>query len=200
LLTSVRVNLDTLARGLEKRTDVSPTIRCAQGMRDDLGHVEELVLGVNLRTLEDLTAAEAPVPVAVMPVVARVLRQVSGRFPGMRSHATCACVEAAALVAGGEAALQRVLLNLLSNACEGDGVTRPGEVVVSVVFGAESASVFVRVDDGPGFDPATAKPGGLGVGLKVVRGISEASGGHVRFAAREGGGTLAEVRLPAVPA
>ena len=81
------------------------------------------------------------------------------------------------MVAGGEIALQRVLLNLLSNACEGDGVRRPGEVAVSVLFVATSASILVRVeDDGPGFHPTAAKPGGLGVGLKVVRGISEASG------------------------
>jgi signal transduction histidine kinase len=199
LLTSVRVSLDGLARGLDRGAAVSPTVKVTEGIRDDLGQIEELVLGVNLRALEDLSTAEPPVPVPVVPVVTKVLRQVAERYPGVRSHASQDCVETAALVAGGESALQRVLLNLLSNACEGDGTTRPSAVAVSVLSVAVSASVLVRVeDDGPGL--GTAKPGGLGVGLKVVRGISEASGGHVRFAAREGGGTLAEVRLPAAPA
>jgi two-component system nitrogen regulation sensor histidine kinase GlnL len=63
-------------------------------------------------------------------------------------------------------------------------------------------------DDGPGLpDPnggagraALSKPGGTGVGLPVVRGLVEGSGGSLSLTRGESGGTTATISLPLRPA
>jgi two-component system sensor histidine kinase KdpD len=52
------------------------------------------------------------------------------------------------------------------------------------------------------FDPFYRPPGqpdtgGAGLGLSIARRMAEAQGGAVRYAAREGGGSVFELRLPA---
>jgi signal transduction histidine kinase len=69
--------------------------------------------------------------------------------------------------------------------------------------------VFVRVGDrGVGIDPADAERaferfwsarrdgGGVGLGLYLVRRLVERQNGWVSLRPRDGGGTVAEVRLP----
>ncbi|HQR68071.1 MAG TPA: ATP-binding protein, partial [Thermoanaerobaculia bacterium] len=43
----------------------------------------------------------------------------------------------------------------------------------------------------------TARPGGTGLGLPIVRALARAAGGDVTLAAREGGGCVARLALPA---
>jgi signal transduction histidine kinase len=83
---------------------------------------------------------------------------------------------------------------------------------IEVQAGADANTVFLRVlDRGTGIDPTNTERaferfwrarragdarGGVGLGLYLVRRLVERQNGWVSLRAREGGGTVAEVRLP----
>ena len=106
--------------------------------------------------------------------------------------------------------LQQIATNLLSNAIKFS--TRGGRVQVSLEATATEAVIRVE-DDGPGITPAflpyvfdrfrqadsssTRPSGGLGLGLAIVRHLTELHGGSVEAANRKPGpGAVFTVRLP----
>lgn len=115
--------------------------------------------------------------------------------------------ETPTVVQGDEAKLERVLDNLVSNAVKfsPDG----GVVHVSVTEDARTAEIRVR-DGGPGlppeqleeiFTPFHRAPGaaavpGVGLGLTIVRQITERHGGRVHVESVLGDGATFVVRLP----
>ena len=105
----------------------------------------------------------------------------------------------------------RIVVNLLENAAKfsPDGST--------IDLGAERRGDEIRIavaDRGPGVAPAEEErifepfyrpggrfdSGGAGLGLSIARRMAEAQGGTVRYAPREGGGSVFELRLPAAGA
>jgi signal transduction histidine kinase len=203
LLTSVRLGAELVGR----RTDQpdhpeSQRLRLARDcLLEDLRSVEELILGVSSRALSDLSVLSPPAPVPLAASVERVLRPLRLRFDHVVFAVDDVPDELDVLVGGGERALDRVLLNLLTNACEGDGKQGARNVTVQAEACTDPHWIELRVvDDGPGLaSPApetSTKTGGLGVGLRVVRGIIEASGGSVAVQRRDGGGTVLRARLP----
>lgn len=104
-----------------------------------------------------------------------------------------------------EGAMQRVLVNLISNAAEAS----PRGATVRVQAGdEEDGLVELRVlDQGPGlpaevieriFDPFfTTKPHGTGLGLTIAHRLVEAHGGALQARNRAGGGAEFVVTLPA---
>jgi signal transduction histidine kinase len=102
--------------------------------------------------------------------------------------------------------LRRVIRNLLENA------RRYGAGEISVELGSADGQATVRVNDrGPGvpaalreriFEPfyrlpgASERNGGVGLGLALVKSITERHGGTVRGEDRPGGGASFVVRLP----
>lgn len=111
-----------------------------------------------------------------------------------------------AVVVGDSVLLSSLLNNAVSNALE------HGEEVRVRVTIAEENVVLTVSDDGPGvaaefeervFEPffrvqgeADRGSSGRGIGLALVRHVAHMHGGQARFAAREGGWTTLEVRLP----
>ncbi len=104
------------------------------------------------------------------------------------------------------AGLKRAVANLIENAVKYGGAAR-----VSADADAGEARIVVE-DDGPGI-PADelenvfapfyrveksrgSGPGGVGLGLSIVRAVADAHGGHVRLENREGGGLRATLELP----
>jgi signal transduction histidine kinase len=100
--------------------------------------------------------------------------------------------------------LRRAALNLVRNAVEAS--PSGGRVELEVGLQGGTAVVEVR-DRGPGlaagtqeqlFRPFfTTKEKGTGLGLALARKIAVAHGGAVDLAARDGGGTIARISLPA---
>jgi two-component system sensor histidine kinase KdpD len=104
--------------------------------------------------------------------------------------------------------LERVVANLVDNAVRHTA----GDVLVSVALTAAGVALHV-VDHGPGVDDASkprlfepfqrlgdAPAGeGVGLGLAVAKGLTEAMGGHLTASDTEGGGLTMTVVLPAVP-
>lgn len=115
--------------------------------------------------------------------------------------------QAPILVQGDEAKLERVLDNLISNAVKfspDDGWAR-----VSLTADARNAEIRVR-DDGPGLPaeqleqifapfhraPDAANVPGVGLGLTIVKQITERHGGQVRVESVLGAGATFVVLLP----
>ena len=113
----------------------------------------------------------------------------------------------AAAVAGDEPLLGRVIENLVENAVRHN---RPGGSA-ELILGADDRFATLRVvNDGPAVPPESLaqltepfmrldrRVAGHGLGLSIVRAVTEAHGGRLRLRARETGGLEAEVRLPAL--
>jgi PAS domain S-box-containing protein len=101
--------------------------------------------------------------------------------------------------------IEQVLLNLLSNACDAVAGNPLGERRVSIATRAHRDTVLVEVtDNGCGLsDPEhifeafySTKPGGLGMGLAIVRSIVNSHGGRVWAESAPAGGTTVHLSLP----
>ncbi len=120
------------------------------------------------------------------------------------------------MVRGSSRLLRRLMRNLLENAkrygAQPNG--SPGDVTLELTqkrVGAQDVAVITVHDRGPGiplaqseriFEPfyrlpgASEREGGVGLGLALVKSISERHGGTVRCEARPGGGATFVVELP----
>ena len=101
--------------------------------------------------------------------------------------------------------IEQVLLNLLSNACDAVAGNPLGERRVSITTRAHRDTVLVEVmDNGCGLsDPEdifeafySTKPGGLGMGLAIVRSIVNSHGGRVWTESAPAGGITVHLSLP----
>ncbi|MDP3937884.1 MAG: PAS domain S-box protein, partial [Deltaproteobacteria bacterium] len=118
------------------------------------------------------------------------------------------------LVAGNEARLGQVFMNLLQNAAQALDSARPGgnEIRLSTRTDDSGRACIEISDTGQGidemtlprvFDPFfTTKPVGLGtgLGLSICRNLLEALGGEISITSRPGEGTTVRVLLPAAEA
>jgi two-component system sensor histidine kinase KdpD len=103
---------------------------------------------------------------------------------------------------------EQILVNLLANAATHTPAGTPVELNARL----EPDWLVLKVADrGPGVLPGSAErlfdrfqrgpnapPGGIGLGLSLVRGFAEAQGGTVAVDNRPGGGVVFTVRLPRV--
>jgi two-component system sensor histidine kinase HydH len=101
--------------------------------------------------------------------------------------------------------VKQVLINLVQNAID---ASPPGAGVELEADVAPDGGARVTIlDRGRGLDPAlgdavfspgvTTKPAGSGLGLTIARALARQHGGEVALVARPGGGTRAELVLPA---
>jgi two-component system, NtrC family, C4-dicarboxylate transport sensor histidine kinase DctB len=98
-------------------------------------------------------------------------------------------------------------LNLVINACEGDGQRRAARVDVEVrIDGAHGRVVVDVIDDGPGFpaevlvarlgETRSTKLGGSGFGLVLTQAMAQASDGTLKRGNRSSGGAVVSLSLP----
>ena len=115
------------------------------------------------------------------------------------------------VIQGSPRLLRRLMRNLLENAKRYGG---QGEITLELTqkrIGSQALAVIAVNDRGPGVPPnqrerifgpfyrlpgASEREGGVGLGLALVKSISERHGGTVRCEARPGGGAIFVVELP----
>src|SRR5258708_23230444 len=118
---------------------------------------------------------------AILEVIALTRTEAANNSVSVRTQ----LAEGLPRVQGDRVQLQQVLLNLIINAIEAmrDVGEDERELLISSRNEPDGVSVEVR-DSGPGFAPAalergfeafyTTKPGGLGLGLSILRSVIEA--------------------------
>jgi nitrogen fixation/metabolism regulation signal transduction histidine kinase len=123
---------------------------------------------------------------------------------GLRQHATFVLVGKLPDRPGwfDAAQIEQVLINLLKNAHESGSA--PDAVQVGIVAGADQR--IIVSDRGPGMNEAvlaqallpfySTKRSGTGLGLALAREITEAHGGRITLANRDGGGLRVSLILP----
>jgi signal transduction histidine kinase len=203
LLSAARLRTDLILR----EPQGPGCARHAQAIATDLRELEAFVDSVKTRALGELTMIDEAEPVDVVSTLRHVADVVQSRFAHVRIVVGAGEAELLrARVVGGERGLAHVVTNLLVNACEGDGQRGASTVRASVEQG--QGRILLRVsDDGPGFRAdllegarprsVTTKPNGSGLGMMLVGGLVEASGGTLRASSLPGGGARVDVLLPA---
>lgn len=170
---------------------------------DAMKRINELVRKLlDAGRLADLPPASGNVPLAA--AVERAMGELRG---GARLDVELLNhVPDDVLVRGSAEVVQRILLNLLTNAVEAIPPGRKGRVEARARVDGSSVHVIVE-DDGRGmsvdalrraFDPFfTTKPvgRGSGLGLPITRGLIEGIGGQIWLESQPGQGTLAALEL-----
>jgi two-component system osmolarity sensor histidine kinase EnvZ len=193
----LRTPLARLRLGLEVGTHDG---EMREGMAADIEEMDKII-GQFLdfgRDDRDVALEMRPLDEIVAPLLERYRRAGNevhysgGDLPALPMRAT---------------AMSRLLSNLIDNAL------RYGGTPVDVSAHSEGTSVVIEVGDrGPGIppdqvdrlkrpftrgDPARSGASGAGLGLAIVERIARLHGARFDVLAREGGGTLARVTMPA---
>ncbi len=212
LLTAATLRADALGQALARLPsgdrELAPLKEQAGTLGADLRRIGGVVLGVKSRALGGVAGASGTETVNVARAVEDALALVRPQFPSVH-FAGGAAADLVVSLTGGAATLERILLNLLTNAGEGRDSVHATRVTVSAASIPAALVRLVVEDDGPGFSaaqladpfrPSLDKPGGFGIGLAVVRGLIEAQSGRLEIANRPEGGARVTVSLPAPPA
>jgi PAS domain S-box-containing protein len=203
ILTSARLLEQRL--GVDARQDVDVIVRQVKHLGrlvDDLLDMSRLANGAVRLSKRQLDLAD---------VVSRAVEATSPLFEERKHRLDIVMPSSGLAVEGDEVRLTQVVDNLLSNAAR---YTPPGGVV-TVTGGREDESIVLRVrDSGVGIEPALLPDlfdtfvqgtrgsdraeGGLGIGLSLVRALTELHGGTASaHSDGPGRGSEFSVRLPA---
>lgn len=142
-------------------------------------------------------------PLDLVPLVEHSLRFLAPELEAPHIELETALPETCP-VRGDRQRLQQVLWNLTLNSVQ----AMPEGGRLRVCLEADAGGARLTVEDSGGgiapeirarlFEPfVTTKEKGSGLGLTIVRRIVEQHGGHIRLVDAEGGGTRAEITLPA---
>ncbi|MDB4973360.1 MAG: Flagellar sensor histidine kinase FleS [Myxococcaceae bacterium] len=187
VITAVRLNADLLARMLHDDRG-GEVLRASRALQEHLHELAGMVVSSRERAFHELAISARREPVPVVTSARAMAAVVSRRYPRTRFEVRTADADSQAWVAGGRRGLERVLLNLLVNAGEGNG--QQGAQIVHLSIRRVAAQLEIAIcDDGPGFavevlEPRadrfkTTKPDGSGLGLFLVENIVLASGGEL---------------------
>ncbi len=201
LLSSANLQVELAAR----ERDGAKLPERLEAIRRAIAQLSDFVESVKVRAFAEMAVIEGAEPVDVSRSLAGAAEAVRRRFPSV-DIALPQLEPLDARVLGGERALAHVLVNLLVNACEGDGQRQAQRVEVKLER-RDGAVVIEVADDGPGFPPhllssrgtagLTTKAAGSGLGMMLVAGVVESSGGRLELGNRPSGGACVRVQLPA---
>ncbi|WP_437331606.1 sensor histidine kinase [Sorangium sp. So ce394] len=201
-LSAALIDTDLLRREIARGESASAErmLRKLEQLRDSIEEVASAMGHIRERTTRELDALRATAPAEIGEAAHGALRAVQRRYQAVKIDVTGRAERTAVLFAGGHDALERVLLNLLVNACEGTGERGASSVTLDArPLGGGRVAVEVK-DDGPGFhDTPSPKPGGSGQGLGFVVGMVESSGGLVLRANLPQGGAKVTLELLEAP-
>lgn len=212
-LNGLSVAVDLLSAG---RAPPETAREIQAGVRAEIARLRDVA--------EDLTLFAGPGPRLAMAEVdvAALCRQAAAAVADLAADCGVGVEldvpEEPLTVRGDAGRLLGAIVNLARNGVEAMGpgafgeplgaarVARERRLALAARPGAGGAVVEVR-DRGPGLAPevrarlfepfVTTKRNGTGIGLAIARRIAEAHGGRIEASAREGGGTVFRLTLPA---
>lgn len=205
-LAAARLNIDWLHRETAEGATPPDNGELHTLATETKGSLERLarILEESKRIGKEMGPDSALHDVDVVAIVERLRATIDRRFhvPVRFDHGDRAAAHV--LVRGGTTMLERILENVLVNACEGNGVDTASEVTIAVT--EEPGFLVIAItDDGPGFTAAaltsdlvaftTTKVDGSGLGLYTAQRLIAASGGELTRANRPEGGALVRVVL-----
>jgi two-component system C4-dicarboxylate transport sensor histidine kinase DctB len=180
--------------------------RLVRQLNQNLGHIRERVTEIHQKGRRYV--GSDPEAVDLVPVLDSVRQSVGLRFPEVDIAVQVDRGEPMrAWVRGGVTTLRRVVENLVTNACEGDGLRAAGAVRISARTEPLSGRLeMIIADNGPGFPPerlaapiqglSTTKPQSTGLGLYTCECLIRASGGILERQNASEGGAVLRVLLP----
>ena len=199
-LTSVLANLELLEEELdgEQRETAASALRSSRRMR-------RLVADLLLLARADAGRVTAHEPLDLSSVVTDVAAELE---PVTGGHELSISAPPGMTVLGARDELHRLILNLMENALRH---TDPGTAVEAQVMRENGSVVLAVEDDGPGipddlhdkvferfFRGSSDRGGSSGLGLSIVRAVTESHAGSVRLEPPlDGRGARFVVRLPA---
>jgi two-component system, OmpR family, sensor kinase len=207
-LTRIRMGLELMGNGALAPRDGPAAPKASSGMRDEIARniheldqlIDEILLASRLDASPiDIGTLE---PVDLVGLCAEECAQAGAELEVQTGQPSL-------VVQGVAKLLRRVVRNLLENARR----HAAGDVLVALQQVGAQATIRVY-DRGPGvpadlreriFEPfyrlpgASEREGGVGLGLALVKSISQRHGGTVRCEERSGGGACFVVELPYKP-
>jgi len=202
-LNSLAINVQLLRRELSGHGPASTSEALGT-----LATVEYEITRINRILEEFVNFARLPLPrserVEVAPLLAEILGLLQPQADEAGVRVETEWGPTTAVVQGDRDQLREVFLNLGQNALQ----AMPNGGVLGLSLSQVGPWLEIAVaDSGPGVPEAqrelifhpffTTKPGGLGLGLAIVRRIVEQHDGSVSCEDRPGGGAVFTVRLPA---
>lgn len=207
-LTGILTNAQAARRFL---AGSAPDLEEARLTLDDIMQDDRRASEVIVRMREFLRKDTGPIQnVDLHAVVREVARLVSSAAIIRNTELILNLDEAPAIVHGDRVQLQQVVLNLIVNALEAFGESRPSDrrIVVGSCCSRGDVVEIEVTDNGEGFKGLeesafeafyTTKPGGMGLGLSIARSIVEAHAGLIRAANKPDGGATVSFRVPLAP-
>ena len=205
ILAGISHDLRTPLTRLRLAAEMSPDDATREGISADIEEIDKII-----RQFLDFarnTEGEPPEPTDLNSVLAHIAEPLMRRGARIELH----LAELPALMLR-PLALLRLAANLINNALRHGGGTAPVEVQTR----HEGEYIILEVmDRGPGIPPEeaerlkqpftrleTARTGAAsaGLGLAIVERVARGHGGRFDLLPREGGGLVARVTLPALPA
>ena len=205
ILAGISHDLRTPLTRLRLAAEMSPDDAMREGISADIEEIDKII-----RQFLDFarnTEGEPPEPTDLNSVLAHIAEPLMRRGARIELH----LAELPALMLR-PLALLRLAANLINNALRHGGGTAPVEVQTR----REGEYLILEVRDrGPGIPPEeaerlkqpftrleTARTGAAsaGLGLAIVERVARGHGGRFDLLPREGGGLVARVTLPALPA
>jgi C4-dicarboxylate-specific signal transduction histidine kinase len=172
-------------------------------LREDLRTASELVRSLGEKTFGQVLLLQDRVVVELAEVIPPLIFALRERFAPLVIHDNLSHAGAIRLV-GGRPAFERLLLNLVENAAQGDGRRHASQVWVRDQL--QPARWLLEIaDDGPGFPSSvlgalasgclSTKASGSGLGIHGIAQLVQASGGAIRLSHRAEGGALVQIEL-----
>lgn len=205
-LAIIRANLDLLKLQQESGLDEASELTTMKHAVNRL--VEVMEVSLQTERLNKFRTPEARERIELTAFLDEIIDKAEGLWP---DHLfVFQPEEVPGAVMGDAGALKTAFLNLLDNACK----YSPPDMPVTIECHVDTQEVVVAVHDrGKGITPGEADKifekyyrghsssdtSGAGLGLWLVRQIVERFGGAVSLEQGPGGGTVATVRLPAMP-
>jgi len=209
LLAGISHDLRTPLTRLRMETEMSVADAAARaGMESDIAEMDRTI-GQFLDFARPADAGRgAPADLAAL------LDEIAARYGGRVRR--LAGAEFARIVAPVRIeSLRRAVINLIENALRHGGQGEDAAPVELNLTREREAIVIAVLDRGPGIAPAEAErlrqpftrgeaartgAAGAGLGLAIVERIARAHGGRLELAPRDGGGLIARIVLPEIPA